>query len=104
MIAGKHAWQRQLPMLRVGTAGWLSSRKARWKAASAQGKLRKHLYPDPALRHQAYVKEMAKPTRQSAGTTVIGMVRCAFCGGILHSKMLLDPTPTRLKLLHACDQ
>jgi hypothetical protein len=31
-------------------------------------------------------------------------VRCAFSDRILHSKMPLDPTHVRLKLLHACDQ
>jgi hypothetical protein len=31
-------------------------------------------------------------------------VRCAFSDIILRSRMPLDPTPARLKLLHACDQ
>jgi hypothetical protein len=31
-------------------------------------------------------------------------VRCAFSGRNLHSRMPLDPTQVRLKLLHACDQ
>jgi hypothetical protein len=31
-------------------------------------------------------------------------VRCAFSNKILHSRMPLDPTHVRLKLLHACDQ
>jgi hypothetical protein len=31
-------------------------------------------------------------------------VRCALPGRILHSRMPLDPTHARLKLLHACDQ
>jgi hypothetical protein len=33
-----------------------------------------------------------------------GRVRCAFLGRNLHSRMPLIPSPTRLKLLHACDQ
>jgi hypothetical protein len=33
-----------------------------------------------------------------------GKVRCAFFGRNLHSRMPLDPTHVRLKLLHACDQ
>jgi hypothetical protein len=31
-------------------------------------------------------------------------VRCSFSDRILHSRMPLDPTHVRLKLLHACDQ
>jgi hypothetical protein len=31
-------------------------------------------------------------------------VRCAFFGRSLHSRMPLDPTPARLKLLQTCDQ
>jgi hypothetical protein len=31
-------------------------------------------------------------------------VRCSFSDGFFHSRMPLDPTPVRLKLLHACDQ
>jgi hypothetical protein len=31
-------------------------------------------------------------------------VRCAFSDRNLHSRMPLDPTHARLKLLHACDQ
>jgi hypothetical protein len=34
----------------------------------------------------------------------LGCVRCAFSGRNLHSRMPLDPTHVRLKLLHACDQ
>jgi hypothetical protein len=36
--------------------------------------------------------------------TQLQHVRCAFSGRIVHSKMPLDPTLARLKLLHACDQ
>jgi C-terminal processing protease CtpA/Prc len=31
-------------------------------------------------------------------------VRCAFSDRDLHSRVSLDPTHVRLKLLHACDQ
>jgi hypothetical protein len=32
------------------------------------------------------------------------MARGSFLNGIFHSRMLLDPMPAHLKLLHACDQ
>jgi hypothetical protein len=38
------------------------------------------------------------------GYLPFGVVRCAFSGKNLHSRMPLDPTPVRLKLLQACDQ
>ena len=34
----------------------------------------------------------------------VHLVRCAFFDEKLHSRMPLDPTPARLKLLHACYQ
>jgi hypothetical protein len=35
---------------------------------------------------------------------ISGCARCAFSDRNLHSRMPLDPTHVRLKLLHACDQ
>jgi hypothetical protein len=40
----------------------------------------------------------------TATVTAMVMVRCAFFGRNLHSRMPLDPTHVRLKRYHACDE
>jgi len=53
--------------------------------------------------YDAIKKEVAKvnPTIVPVGPEI---ARCSFSDRILHSCMLLDPTPARLKLLHPCNQ
>jgi hypothetical protein len=44
------------------------------------------------------------PMIQGPGSYAEWVVRCAFTDRKLHSRMPLDPTHVRLKVLHACDQ
>jgi hypothetical protein len=58
--------------------------------------------PTSKLMGSDLAKTLATELAANKITTI--MVRCAFSGRNLHSRMSLDPTHVRLKLLHACDQ